>query len=438
MSAIMRSPRSKRSARRRRARPCRRRGWSWRWCSAATASPARSCRRRRCSKTRRSRAMVTSTTPCRAMSADAAPISASALPLSRPREFEIMDGLIPREQTADETAMSRRTFLQGTGLLLGFAQTGTSTESVFAAPASQVVENEVTGAFAPNGFIRINPTGAVTLVIPMIEMGQGVYTSLSMLLAEELEVKLDQVQVQHAPPNHALYVNSIIGIQNTGGSASVRAFWTPLRQAGAMGRNLLIAAAAKRWNVDPATCRAKDGVVFDASGTKHLSYGGLATAAAKLPVPAAATVKLKDPKEFNLIGTRAKRLDAAIKVDGRALFGIDARLPGMRVAAVAISPVLGGKATRVNEKAALAVKGVRQVVNIDEAVAVVADHMGAAKKGLEAAAIAWDDGPNGRVSNADMVKQLEEESKKPGAVARNVGDVGKALAEPAQRVDAIY
>src|SRR6266576_4823003 len=191
--------------------------------------------------------MTTSTSACRAMCADAARISASALRSSTPREFEIMDGLILRERITNETAMSRRAVLQGTGLLLGFALTGASTESVFAAPASQVLENEVAGTFAPNGFIRINPTGAVTLVMPMVEMGQGVYTSLSMLLAEELEVKLDQVQLQHAPPNHALYVNSVIGIQNTGGSASVRAFWTPLRQAGAIGRNLLIAAAAKHW-----------------------------------------------------------------------------------------------------------------------------------------------------------------------------------------------
>lgn len=325
-----------------------------------------------------------------------------------------MNRLIPTNRIEGETAISRRTFFQGTGLLLGFAAAGARTQPVFAAPGSQVTESEVTGTFAPNGFIRINPSGAVTLVIPMIEMGQGVYTSLSMLLAEELAVKLDQIQVQHAPPNHALYANAIIGIQNTGGSASVRAFWTPLRQAGAVGRNLLIASAAKRWNVDPATCRAKDGIVFDASSSKHLSYGELATDAAKLPVPAAASVKLKDPKEFNLIGTRAKRLDSAIKVDGRALFGIDARLPGMRFAAVAISSVLGGKAKTVDEKAALAVKGVQQVVNIDEAIAIVADHMGAAKKGLEAAAIAWEDGPNGNFSSADIVKQLEEESKKPG------------------------
>ena len=349
-----------------------------------------------------------------------------------------MDKLTLAERMSDETAMSRRAFLQGTGLLLGFAMTGASAEPVFAASASQVVENEVTGTFAPNGFIRIDPTDAVTLVMPMVEMGQGVYTSLSMLLAEELEVRLDQIQVQHAPPNHALYANSIIGIQNTGGSASVRAFWTPLRQAGAVGRNLLIAAAAKRWNVDPATCRARDGVVLDSTGSKHLSYGELADAAAKLPVPSAANVKLKDPKDFHLIGTRAKRVDSAMKVDGRALFGIDTRLPGMKVAAVAISPVLGGKARTIDEKAALTVRGVRQVVNVDEAVAVVADHMAAAKKGLEAAAITWDDGPNSKVSSADIVKQLAQESHKPGAVARNVGDAGKALTEAAQRVDAVY
>lgn len=151
--------------------------------------------------------------------------------------------------------------------------------------------------------------------------------------------------------------------------------------------------------------------MFNASGSKHLSYGELAKAAAKLPVPPAANVKLKDPKNFTLIGTRAKRVDSSIKVDGRALYGIDTRSPGMKVAAVANSPVLGGKAKTVDEKAALAVKGVRQVVNIDEAVAIVADHMGAAKKGLAAAAITWDDGPNGKVSNADIVEQLEEASK---------------------------
>lgn len=343
-----------------------------------------------------------------------------------------------KEQAANDAVMSRRAFMQGAGLVLGFALTATGAEPVFAADDTRILQDEVTATFAPNGFIRINPTGVVTLIVPMIEMGQGVYTSLPMILAEELEVRLDQVEIQHAPPNPALYSNSLIGIQNTGGSASVRAFWTPLRQAGAVGRNLLIAAAAKRWDVDPAICHAKEGVVFDASGARHMSYGELADAAAKLPVPPAAKVKLKDPKDFMLIGTRAKRVDSSIKVDGRAVYGIDTKQPGMKVAAVAISPVLGGTAKTVDEKAALAVKGVRQVVNIGEAVAVVADHMGAAKKGVEAAAITWDDGPNATVNSADILKQLETESQKPGVVARNVGDVEKAFAGAAKRLDAVY
>lgn len=349
-----------------------------------------------------------------------------------------MDWPALKDPIAGEAAVSRRGFLQGAGLLLGFAMTGTAAEPVFAASGSKILEDEVAATFAPNGFIRINPTGAVTLIMPMVEMGQGVYTSLSMLLGEELEVSLDQIELQHAPPNHALYSNSLIGIQNTGGSASIRAFWTPLRQAGAVGRNLLIAAAAKRWNVDPVTCRAKDGKIFDASGSRHLTYGEVAEAAAKLPVPRAADVKLKDAKDFSLIGTRAKRVDSPIKVDGRAIYGIDTRQPGMKVAAVAISPVLGGKVKTIDEKAALAVKGVQQVVNIDEAVAVVADHMGAAKKGLEAAAIMWDDGPNATVNSADIVEQLEKESQRAGAVARHQGDAAKALATAAQRIDAIY
>src|SRR6266481_2953057 len=292
--------------------------------------------------------------------------------------------------------------------------------------------------FAPNAFIRIDRQGAVTLVMPMVEMGQGIYTAMAMLLAEELEVGLDQVRLEHAPPNDALYANSLLHIQTTGASASIRAFWTPLRQAGAVGRTLLIAAAAKRWGVDPATCRAQHGVVSDATGSRRLSYGQLVDAAATLPVPAPDSVALKDPKHFTLIGTPAKRLDTPDKVNGHAEFGIDTKQPGMKVAAIAISPVFGGKSKSLDEAAARAVKGVRQVVRVDEAVAVVADHMGAAKKGLEAAAIQWDDGPNAKVSSADIVRQLEEASKQPGVVARNEDDTEKALASAAQRLEAVY
>src|SRR5882672_7742083 len=292
--------------------------------------------------------------------------------------------------------------------------------------------------FAPNAFIRIDRKGAVTLVMPMVEMGQGIYTAMAMLLAEELEVGLDQVRLEHAPPNDALYANSILHIQTTGLSASIRAFWTPLRQAGAVGRTQLIAAAARQWGVEPTTCRARRGVVSDSSGNRRLPYGQLVDAASALPVPARDSVTLKDPKDFILIGTPAKRLDAPDKVNGRVEFGIDTKQPGMKVAAIAISPVFGGNPKLLDEAAARAVKGVRQVVRIDEAVAVVADHMGAARKGLAAAAIQWDDGPNANLSSADIVRQLEEASKQPGAVARHEGDTEKALASAARRLEAVY
>jgi isoquinoline 1-oxidoreductase beta subunit len=292
--------------------------------------------------------------------------------------------------------------------------------------------------FAPNAFIRIDRQGAVTLVMPMVEMGQGIYTAMAMLLAEELEVGLDQVRLEHAPPNDALYANSLLHIQTTGLSASIRAFWTPLRQAGAVGRTLLISAAATQWGVDPATCRAQHGAVLHSASSRRLGYGELADAAARLPVPARESVTLKEPKDFILIGTPAKRLDTPQKVDGRAEFGIDTRLPEMKIAAIAISPVFGGKPKSVNEAAARAVKGVRQVVRTDEAVAVVADHMWAAKKGLKDAAIQWDDGPNAKLDDASIVRQLEEASRQPGAVAHNEGDAAKALAGAARRIDAIY
>jgi isoquinoline 1-oxidoreductase beta subunit len=293
-------------------------------------------------------------------------------------------------------------------------------------------------AFAPNAFIRIDRRGAVTLVMPMVEMGQGIYTAMAMLLAEELEVGLDQVRLEHAPANDALYANSILHIQTTGLSASIRAFWTPLRQAGAVARTVLIAAAARQWRVDPGTCRAQRGAVWHSASSRRLDYGQLADAAAVLTLPSRDNVPLKQPKDFTLVGTPAKRLDTPDKVNGRARFGIDTSLPGMKVAAIAISPVFGGKPKSVNAAAARAVRGVRQVVRTDEAVAVIADHMWAAKKGLKAAAIQWDEGANATVDSIAIVRQLEEASKQPGAVAHSEGDAASALAGAAQRIDAIY
>lgn len=329
--------------------------------------------------------------------------------------------------------LGRRSFLKvgaavGGGLALAVALPP-PLRSAFAAA-------EAAAGFAPNAFIRIDRQGLVTLVMPSAEMGQGIYTAEAMLLAEELEVGLDQVRLDHSPPSDALYANALAGSQQTGGSTSIRGFWTPLRQAGAVARTLLVAAAGRQWGVDPATLKAQRGTVTD--GKRSLGYGELVDAAAALPVPVADSVALKDPKDFTIIGKPVKRLDSPDKVNGRTEFGIDVKRPGMKVAAIAISPVFGGRPKAVDEAAAKAVKGVRQVVKTDGAVAVVADHMGAAKKGLEAAAVEWDDGPNAKVSSADIVRALEEDSKKPGAVARNEGDADKALAGASQRLDAIY
>ncbi|HWX29007.1 MAG TPA: molybdopterin cofactor-binding domain-containing protein [Steroidobacteraceae bacterium] len=339
-------------------------------------------------------------------------------------------------ESASVPPLDRRGFLKvgtaiGGGLVLNLALPPVL-RPAWAAPAVAA------SSFAPNAFIRIDRAGAVTLVIPMVEMGQGVYTALSMLIAEELEVDLNQVRLEQAPPNDALYANPILHLQTTGLSSSVRAFWTPLRQAGATARMLLVSAAAGRWGVDPTACKARRGIVYDAAAARHLQYGELVDAAAALPVPAPDSVVLKQPKDFTLIGTPAKRLDSPDKVNGKAQFGIDVTVPAMKFAAIAISPVFGGKVRSLNEVAALAVAGVRQVVRLEDAVAVVAEHTWAAKKGLKAAAVRWDDGPNAIVSSREIFRQLEEQSTQPGAVARNQGDAQKALAGAAQRFDVVY
>jgi len=330
--------------------------------------------------------------------------------------------------------VSRRDFVvvltaTGGGLLLGCRvgdRSGTATAAAAAPPP----------AFAPNAFIRIDTDGRVTLVMNQVEMGQGAYTAMPMLMAEELEVGLDQVQLEHAPPNDKLYANPLFGDQETGGSSSVRSFYEPLRRAGATARTMLVAAAAQTWDVDPASCRAKRGVVTHTPSGRTVSYDALAEKAGKLPVPE--KVALKDPKDFALIGTPAKRLDAPDKVNGKAQYGIDVRLPGMKIATVAASPVLGGKVAALDEAKAMAIPGVRQVVNLGDVVAVVADHMWAAKQGLAALAIRWDDGPNANVSTADVVQGLDAASQQPGVVARTQGDAAAALAGAARKIDAVY
>jgi len=291
--------------------------------------------------------------------------------------------------------------------------------------------------FAPNAFVRIGRDGQVVLTMPYAEMGQGVYTSIPMLIAEELEVDLAQVRLEHAPPDPKRYGNPYLGgDQLTGNSTAVGASWQPLREAGAAARAMLVAAAAQRWSVAAASCGAQRGEVVHVPTGRRLTYGELAADAARVPVPEKPA--LKRPEDFKLIGTPAKRLDTPAKVNGTAVYGIDARPPGVKIATLAQSPVFGGRLKRVDDAAARAVKGVRQIVRLDDAVAVVADHMGAAKKGLAALVIEWDDGPHAKLTTSDIAVELESAVLKPGAVAQNIGDVADAMARAVTRVEATY
>jgi len=291
------------------------------------------------------------------------------------------------------------------------------------------------GQFAPNAFIRIDQAGKTTFVMPQVEMGQGVYTAVAMILADELDADLSQVVLEHAPPNDKLYGNPIFGVQVTGNSNSIRAFWKSLRIAGAGARTMLVQAAASQWQVDPATCTAANGQVAHAASGRSAGYGELADAAGALSVPA--NPPLKDPKDFTLIGKPLKRFDTPNKTDGKVVYAIDAILPGMKIATLAQSPVFGGKVARVDDSAAKNVPGVQKVVVLDDLVAVVGDHMYAAKKGLDALVITWDDGPNAQINSSDIWDNLRAASQKDGVIAKSVGDVAKGLTQ-GDKYDAEY
>ena len=332
---------------------------------------------------------------------------------------------------ASSGGMSRRGFLRagvsaGGGLLLSLNLPFGGGEA----------EAAGTGSFKPNAFIRIESDGEIILTMPYVEMGQGTYTAIPMLIAEELEVDLSQVRLEHAPPNEKLYANPLIGVQATGNSNAIRGAWKPLRQAGATARTMLVSAAAKRWKVDPETCRAQRGEVHHESTGRRIGYGELAPEAAALPVPESVT--LKPPQDFKLIGTPAKRLDTPLKVNGTAVYGIDVRPPGVKIATLAQSPAFGGRVRSVDDRAAMAVKGVRQIVRLDDAVAVVADHMGAAQKGLAALTIEWDDGPHAGLDTASIARELEQATLGPGVVAQSIGDADGAMARSATKLEASY
>jgi len=329
-------------------------------------------------------------------------------------------------------SVSRRALLTG-GLAGGFLL-------AFHLPVRAVNEpvqppDITAGKFAPNAFIRIDEAGHTTLVMPQVEMGQGIYTAVAMILAEELDADFASVTLEHAPPDEKLYANPAFGIQATGGSTSVRAFWKPLRNAGATARAMLVQAAAQQWQVEPASCTASNGEVTHRDSGRKLSYGALALAASSQTPPK--DVAPKDPKDFVLIGKPLKRLDTPDKVNGKVVYGIDAMLPDMKFATLAACPVFGGKVAKVDDSAARKVAGVRKIVILDDLVAVVGDHMWAAMKGLDALVIDWDEGPNARISSKDIWQDLRSASEKDGVVAKSEGDIAKGLAT-GERVDASY
>jgi CO/xanthine dehydrogenase Mo-binding subunit len=335
---------------------------------------------------------------------------------------------------------SRRTLLKsglaiGGGLIIG-VHLPRSARAALGDALPGTLGSASPGTFAPNAFVRIDPQGGITFIMSHTECGQGIYTSSCMLIAEELGVGLDQIRTEAAPPNNALYADPNLGEQATGGSTSTMSSWVPLRQAGAAARLMLIQAAAQQWGVAPDTCSAARGVVTHQPTGRSLTYGALAGRAALLPVPP--NVTLKDPSRFTLIGTSPQRLDTPAKVNGTMQFGIDVQVPGMKFGTVAASPVLGGRLRAINETAARAVPGVRDVVKLDHAVAVIGDHMWAAISGLREAAPQWDDGPNAHIDTKTIIQALADASNAAGVKAKSSGDAAAAIAGAAKSLDAVY
>jgi isoquinoline 1-oxidoreductase subunit beta len=290
-------------------------------------------------------------------------------------------------------------------------------------------------SYAANAWLKIGTDSSITFVCDRSEMGQGVYTALPMLLAEELGVALNRIKVEFAPAA-VVYTNNMLGTQLTGGSTSVRDAWERLRKAGAQARSMLVTAAAKEWRVPASACRVgEDGTILSPHG-KRVSFGDVAEAASKVPVPEQVT--LKDPGSFTLIGTSAKRLDSPMKVNGSARYGIDVRLPDMLYGALAQPPMLGGKLKSVDDSAAKGMPGYKATVPTSSGVVVVADSWWRARKARDALKIEWDAGPNARLNDAAILQGMQRAAANKGKVARQDGDVDAALKSAARRVSRDY
>ena len=330
------------------------------------------------------------------------------------------------------SALSRRRFLEVTGLLGGGLLIGCRIGRD-PLPAASGRTGAAGAQLAPNAWVSITRDGIV-LTCHRNEMGQDVHTSLAMIIAEELEVDPREVRIEQAPADPERYTNALLGAQITGGSTSVRDAWEPLRRAGATAREMLVAAAAARWGVSPSECRAERGRVRHARRGR-LSYAELAAEAATRPAPA--DVPLKAVDSFRVIGSGLERLDGAAKVRGQTDYGIDVKQPGMLHAALVACPVLGGRTRSVDAEAARRRQGVRAVVDLGEAVAVVAEHWYTAHAALSDLEIRWDEGPGAALDDAGIRAALEEAAPKPGAVVRQAGEAEAVLAR-SQSLSARY
>lgn len=335
---------------------------------------------------------------------------------------------------------SRRTLLKVGSLALGGLVIGFTLPFAGRSFAEQILnegpeDQPMSNATALDAFISIDRDGQVTFTVPKIEMGQGAQSGLAVMVAEELEIGLEQITLKEAPPNEQIYNDKLLNFQATGGSTSIRSNWEPLRQAGAAARLLLIQAAAQRWQLGADQLRAENGRVLGPDG-QSLGYGELVEDAAKLPVPE--DIPLKPADQFRLIGKPTRRLDTPAKVDGTARFTIDLVVPGMKYASIRACPVLGGTLREVDERAARQIPGVIEVVRLDNAVAVIGEHTWAAFAGVRALEIDWALGDNAGIDSAQMEREIREALDKPGAIANEQGDIDAALKDAARTFEAEY
>jgi len=333
----------------------------------------------------------------------------------------------------DTNSLSRRKFIQtgaavGGGLLLGF---------YFPAFGKGIKNAGIPAPvnFVPNAFIRIGTDDIITVIVNHSEMGQGAYTSLPMLVADELDADWSKIRFESAPVD-PVYNHLGFGMRATGGSTSTSTEWDRFRKAGATGKYMLIAAAAQTWNVDPSSCHAENGFVIHTSSNRKLSFGQLVEKAATITAPQ--DVKLKDPKDFKFIGKPVKRLDTPEKINGTGVFGLDVKVPGLLTALIARPPVFGGKVKSFNADKAKAIAGVKHVIQIDRGIAVVADGFWPAKLGRDALEIVWDEGALATLDSKTQTGQYAELANQPGAVAKKEGDITAAKGKAAKKLDVVY